>query len=233
MVSGHFHVTAKAPEKGSPGTPFRTPNHQKSTPDRPKTAPGPISETAVAAAISAEIPKSARGPKSQKCQCFGSQNEAKKQKWVSTFGTPTCSFVPEACRRASQSHSGALLESPGPIFNEFSMFFHCTTYPQNHEKRAPAAATVLPSIFRFFNRTSIFDAIFDLSYLHFCDQKSILGRLGASWKRLGRLGSVLAASWAVLGASWRVLGASCGVLLRLGGVLGASWSVLERKTTSR
>ena len=60
-----------------------------------------------------------------------------------------------------------------------------------------------------------------------------MGRLGASWKRLGRLGSVLAASWAVLGASWRVLGASCGVLLRLGGVLGASWSVLERKTTSK
>ena len=50
---------------------------------------------------------------------------------------------------------------------------------------------------------------------------------------MGRLGSVLAASWAVLGASWRVLGASCGVLLRLGGVLGASWSVLERKTTSK
>ena len=60
-----------------------------------------------------------------------------------------------------------------------------------------------------------------------------MGRLGASWKRLGRLGTVLAASWAVLGASWRVLGAFCGVLLRLGGVLGASWSVLERKTTSK
>ena len=106
-------------------------------------------------------------------------------------------------------------------------------YPKNHEKRAPAAATVLPSIFRFFKITSIFDAIFDLSYLHFGTKNRSWGVLGRLGSVLGRLGSVLAASWAVLGASWRVLGASCGVLLRLGGVLGASWSVLERKTTSK
>ena len=37
---------------------------------------------------------------------------------------------------------------------------------------------------------------------------------------LGRLGSVLEASWRVLEASWRCLG---GVLGRLGGILDVSW----------
>ena len=74
-------------------------------------------------------------------------------------------------------------------------------HPKNYEKRAPAAATVLPSICRFFKITSIFDAIFDLSYLHFGTQNSILERLGG-----------------VLGASWEPLG---GVLERPGSVLGS------------
>ena len=94
-------------------------------------------------------------------------------------------------------------------------------YPKNHEKRAPAAATVLPSIFRFFKITSIFDAIFDLSYLHFCTQKSILGPFGPSWERLGP-------SWERLG---RVLGRLGRVLARLGRVLGRLGRVLGRKTT--
>ena len=87
------------------------------------------------------------------------------------------------------------------------------------KKRAPAAATVLFSIFRFFKITSMFDAIFDLSYLHFGTQKSILGRLGASWERLGasweRLGPVLGR----LGPSWERLGSVLGVL-------GTSWARL-------
>ena len=36
------------------------------------------------------------------------------------------------------------------FFNDFSMIFQRKMYPKNHEKRAPAAATVLPSIFRVF-----------------------------------------------------------------------------------
>ena len=66
------------------------------------------------------------------------------------------------------------------------------------------------SYFGLFNITSIYAAIFDLSYLHFGTQKSILGRLGASLGRLGpsweRLGSILGASWARLGPSWKRLG---------------------------
>ena len=59
----------------------------------------------------------------------------------------------------------------------------------------------------------------------------VLGRLGASW---GRLGGVLEASWGhlgtVLGASWAILGRldaflrrSRGAMGRLRGVLEASW----------
>ena len=61
--------------------------------------------------------------------------------------------------------------------------------------------------------------------------------LGATWRRLGLLGSALesswgrlGASWGRLGASWRCLGGVLGVLeassRRLGGVLGASWGRL-------
>ena len=54
-------------------------------------------------------------------------------------------------------------------------------------------------------------------------QKSILGRLGASWERLG-------ASWERLG---RVLGLLGRVLARLGRVLGRLGRVLGRKTTPK
>ena len=55
MVSGHFHVSEKTPKNDSPGTRFRTQNHLKSTPERPKTAPGPIPEIPSAAAGYAKI----------------------------------------------------------------------------------------------------------------------------------------------------------------------------------
>ena len=87
--------------------------------------------------------------------------------------------------------------------------------PKNREKGAPAAATVLFIIFRFFFNNFDSHAIFDLSYLHFGTQKSILNRL---WGVLGRLGRVLEASW------WP----HEGVLARLGGLLGASWRILAR-----
>ena len=43
--------------------------------------------------------------------------------------------------------------------------------------------------------------------------------LGLSWRRFGRLGGVLVASWKELGASWSVLEP-------LGDVSGPSWDVL-------
>ena len=43
---------------------------------------------------------------------------------------------------------------------------------------------------------------------------------------LGRLSSVLEASWRVLEASWRCLG---GILGRLGGILDVSWGKCRKK----
>ena len=79
MVSLHFHASEKKTKKGSPGTPFGSQNHLKSTPERPRTAPDPIPVIAVAAPISAETPKCAREPKSQKSVIFGSKNGAQNK----------------------------------------------------------------------------------------------------------------------------------------------------------
>ena len=54
----------------------------------------------------------------------------------------------------------------------------------------------------------------------------VLGRLGASWGVLERLGGVL-------GASWSALERLRAVLERLGGVLGASWDQLRRSELLR
>ena len=78
---------------------------------------------------------------------------------------------------------------------------------------------------RFSKLISIFDPILAPTWLHFGSQNPPKSRLGGF---LGRLQSVLEASWAVLGASWSVLGSSWNVLEASWSVLGASWSVLER-----
>ena len=100
--------------------------------------------------------------------------------------------------------------------------------PKNHEKGAPAAATVLFIIFRSFKNDFDFRSHFELKYLHFGTQKSILRRLGASLGRLGpswgRLGDVLGASWKRLGPFWERLG-------RILAHLGTSWRVLGRHGT--
>ena len=93
------------------------------------------------------------------------------------------------------------------------------------KKEPPLQPQCFLSYFGLFKITSIYAAIFDLSYLHLGTQKSILGRLGASLGRLGpsweRLGSILGASWARLGPSWGRLG-------RILAHLCTSWRVLGR-----
>ena len=93
------------------------------------------------------------------------------------------------------------------------------------KKEPPLQPQCFLSYFGHFKITSIYAAIFDLSYLHLGTQKSILGRLGASLGRLGpsweRLGSILGASWARLGPTWGRLG-------RILAYLCTTWRVLER-----
>ena len=117
---------------------------------------------------------------------------------------------------------------------DFSMLFqrifigNCN--PKIIKNEPPLQPQCFLAYFGFFKITSIFDAIFDLSYLHFGTQKSILGRLGASLGRLGpsweRLGGVLGASWGRLGGFLRRLGSLLG---RPGAIFGASWAVLGRR----
>ena len=90
---------------------------------------------------------------------------------------------------------------------------------KNNEKRAPAAATVLPSIFRFFKITSKLPP-FLTPKIDFGASWGVLEASWASWERLGRvlgrLGRVLARLGRVLWrlvASWWRLGR---VLERLG-----------------
>ena len=90
------------------------------------------------------------------------------------------------------------------------------------QKEPPLQPQCFPAYVGLFKITSIFNAIFDLSYLDFGTQKLILGRLGAPWERLGPSWAVLEGvlsrlksswkrleglgpSWARLGPSWRVL----------------------------
>ena len=74
----------------------------------------------------------------------------------------------------------------------------------------PLQPQCFPVYVGFLKIITIFDAIFDLSYLHFGTQKSILRRLGASWERFGpsweRLGGILGRLGVVLGRPGRVLG---------------------------
>ena len=94
------------------------------------------------------------------------------------------------------------------------------------KKEPPLQPQRFPAYVGFFKITSIFDAIFDLTYLHFGTKNRSWGVLGRLGSVLGRLGRLLAASWAVLGASWRVLGASWGVLVASWARLGPSWARL-------
>ena len=72
----------------------------------------------------------------------------------------------------------------------------------------PLQPQCFPVYVGLFKIMSIFNAIFDLSYLHFGTQKSILGRLGAPWERLGPSGAVLEGVLGHHGPSWAHLEAS-------------------------